>query len=84
MLIGRWSSDAFLRYIQKQVAEFSKDIAKKMMTHCSFWTIPDVTSCVVSNDDPWQRNHSDNAETRKNIGRNMSRRVQLPAISIFN
>ncbi len=31
MLIGRWSSDAFLRYIQKQVMEFSHNVSKKML-----------------------------------------------------
>ena len=33
MLIGRWSSDAFLRYIRRQVEQFSKDVAQKMLTH---------------------------------------------------
>jgi hypothetical protein len=31
MLLGRWSSDAFLRYICKQVTEFSKGVARKMI-----------------------------------------------------
>jgi hypothetical protein len=31
MLIGRWSSDAFLRYIRKQVMEFSHTVSKKML-----------------------------------------------------
>ena len=26
-LIGRWKSDAFMRYIRKQIREFSSDIA---------------------------------------------------------
>jgi hypothetical protein len=33
MLIGRWSSDAFLHYIRRQVEQFSKDVAQKMLTH---------------------------------------------------
>jgi hypothetical protein len=33
MLIGRWSSNAFLHYIQQQVEQFSKDVAQKMLTH---------------------------------------------------
>jgi hypothetical protein len=36
MLIGRWSSNAFLHYIQKQVEQFLKDVAKKMLTHQLF------------------------------------------------
>jgi hypothetical protein len=31
MLIGRWSSDAFLCYIRKQVKLFSKHVAKQML-----------------------------------------------------
>jgi len=84
MLIGRWSSDAFLRYIRKQVEQFSKDVAQRMLTHRSFRTIPDLATRYVSNDDPRQRNHRDNAETRRNIGGNVSRRVQLPAFSHFS
>jgi hypothetical protein len=84
MLIGRWSSDAFLRYIRRQVEQFSKDVAQKMLTHQSFRTIPDVAPRVVSNDDPQQRNHWDNAKTRRNIGRDTSRWVQFPAFSLFN
>jgi hypothetical protein len=72
MLIGRWSSDAFLRYIRRQVEQFLKDVLQKMITHQSFRTIPDIAHRVVSNEDPRQRNHRDNAETRRNIGRNAS------------
>jgi hypothetical protein len=84
MLIGRWSSDTFLRYIRRQVEQFSKDVAQKMLTHRSFRTIPDIAPRAVSNEDPRQRNHRDNAKTRRNIGRDASRRVQLPAFSLFN
>ena len=31
MLLGRWSSDAFLRYIRKQVTEFSNNVSRKMI-----------------------------------------------------
>jgi hypothetical protein len=57
MLIGRWLSNAFLRYIQKQVKQFSKDVTKKMLMHHPFWTILDIAPCMVSNNDPWQRSH---------------------------
>lgn len=40
MLLGRWLSDAFLRYIEKQVREFSKDASQKMLTHNTFYNIP--------------------------------------------
>jgi hypothetical protein len=41
MLIGRWSSDAFLRYIRKQVLECSTGISKRMLLHENFYTVPD-------------------------------------------
>jgi len=44
MLLGRWSSDAFLRYIRKQVKEFSNDVSSKMITKESFFTIPSASS----------------------------------------
>lgn len=42
MLIGRWSSDAFLRYIRRQVQEFSKGISKKMLLTEEYFSIPDA------------------------------------------
>ena len=36
MLIGRWSSTAFLKYIQKQVQEFLQGISSKMIEVQSF------------------------------------------------
>ena len=45
MLQGRWCSDAFLRYIRKQVKEFSKGVSEAMISNESFafFTIPDCT-----------------------------------------
>jgi hypothetical protein len=43
MLLGRWSSDAFLCYIQKQVKEFSKGISSKMIQNTNFFTIPSIS-----------------------------------------
>ncbi len=65
----RWSSNAFLGYIRKQVEQFSKHVAKWMLTFLSVKTIPDIAPYVVSNDDPWQRNHCNISKTRHNIGR---------------
>ena len=36
MLQGRWSSNAFLCYIWKQIEQFSRNVVKKMLT---FWVI---------------------------------------------
>ena len=41
MLLGRWSSDAFLRYIRKQVAEFSKGVSRKMIQRRVYYHVPD-------------------------------------------
>jgi hypothetical protein len=60
MMIGRWSSDAFLRYIQKQVKEFNHNVSQKMLTHMFHRHIP--------NYNPRQRNHPDNATTQINVG----------------
>ena len=73
MLIGRWSSDAFLRYIRKQVMEFSQNVATKMI---KYQRIP--------RDDPRQRNNPNNAETRRNVGGNMSRQARLPALFLYS
>lgn len=39
MLLGHWSSDAFLHYIRKQVKEFSSGISSKMISNENFFTI---------------------------------------------
>jgi hypothetical protein len=39
MILGRWSSDAFLHYIRKQVQEFSKGISQKMISNERFFTL---------------------------------------------
>ena len=39
MLIGRWSSDAFLRYIEKQIKEFTKGVSKRMLSNETFFHV---------------------------------------------
>ena len=41
MIIGRWKSVAFLRYIRKQVALFSQNLTDMMLEVNSFFTMPD-------------------------------------------
>ena len=43
-LIGRWKSDSFLKYIRKQVQEFSSNISKRMLEHENFTHIPSFNS----------------------------------------
>ena len=40
MLIGRWRSDAFLNYIEKQCKEFTKGMSQVMLTLDSFYQLP--------------------------------------------
>jgi hypothetical protein len=72
MMIGCWSSDAFLRYIRKQVKEFNHNVSQKMLTHTFHRHIPNYTSPAVSHLDPRQRNHPNNAATQINVGGDMA------------
>ena len=50
MMIGRWSSDAFLRYIRRQVEQFSLNVSSKMLRHESYFTTPDFQPTVSRHD----------------------------------
>ena len=39
MMIGRWSSDAFLLYIRRAVQEFSGGISQKMLNRETFFSL---------------------------------------------
>ena len=42
MMIGRWSSNAFLKYIRKQVEQFSHNVAQRMIKNLMFRHIPEM------------------------------------------
>ena len=84
MMIGRWSSDAFLRYIRKQVKEFNHDVSRKMLTHMFHRHIPNYSSQTVSHLDPRQRNHPDNTETQNNVGGDPAWQARLSAFTQFH
>ena len=42
-LIGRWKSDSFMRYIRKQIEEFTKDISNRMIENEHFTHVPTFT-----------------------------------------
>jgi hypothetical protein len=50
MLIGQWSSDAFMCYIHKQVITASHDILKKLLMYEDFFTIPDFIHNAADGD----------------------------------
>ena len=83
MMIGQWSSDAFLRYIRKQVEQFSHNVSCRMICFQFHHHIPNLEP-AVSHLELRQRNQPDNAKTRSNIGGNLSRRVCIPAMSMYN
>jgi hypothetical protein len=58
MLLGRWSSDAFLRYIRKQVTEFSKGVARKMIQRPVYFHISHA-----EREDPRTHNRQSSAAT---------------------
>jgi hypothetical protein len=66
MLIGRWSSDAFLRYIQKQVMEFSHNVSKKMLKFQNYRHIPNFAHQINKND-PRVRNDPNNTASTATI-----------------
>eukprot|EP00957_Ditylum_brightwellii_P190337 14488401-Ditylum_brightwellii.AAC.1 len=65
MMIGQWSSNASLRYIRKQVEQFSCNLSKQMLRFKIFRHVPDCEP-LVSILDPQQQNHPDNKQTRRN------------------
>ena len=40
MIVGRWSSDAFIRYIRRQVEQFSHNVSSRMIKNQHFCHIP--------------------------------------------
>jgi len=78
MLLGRWSSDAFLRYIRKQVKEFSRGISAKMIQNEHFFTVP-----ARSSDDSRTGNNPLNL-ARNNHGPCSFKGTVLPLASVFH
>ena len=83
MLIGRWSSDAFLRYIRKQVEQFSHNVSRRMIKNQHFTHVPDF-NLRISHLDPRQRNNRHNSQTRLNMGRASGNVIaSLPRLSVW-
>ena len=67
MMIGRWSSDAFLLYIRKQVEQFSFNASKSMLEYEDFYTTPDFCP-TITNLDTRTRGDPHNFATGYNSG----------------
>ena len=50
MMIGRWSSEAFLRYIRKHVEQFSHKVSSRMIRNKSYFTMPNFQPKVSRHD----------------------------------
>jgi hypothetical protein len=78
MLLGRWASEAFLRYIRKQVKEFSLGVSEKMIQNENFFTIP-----ISSSTDQHASNPSINMTSHNHNGHNFKNAL-LPLIRVFH
>ena len=83
MLLGRWSSDAFLLYIRRQVQEFSAGLSSDMINLEFFFTIPVLEE--TDNLDPRTRNSRSLANTISINGPNASTvHAQRPAMHVWH
>ena len=64
MLIGRWSSDAFLRCIWHQVQEFSSGVSSRVILNADYFTIPDF----LGTEDPYTSGHHLNFVSHNQVG----------------
>ncbi len=78
MLLGRWSSDAFLQYIRKQLKEFSHGISSKMIQNENFFAIQNS-----STDDSRVSNNSINHASRFIHGPDFQVIIR-PLINVFH
>ena len=83
MLLGRWSSDAFLLYIRRQVQEFSTGVSGDMVSNEKFFTIPDLDESDAL--DPRTRNPQSFANTVSLNGPNAATEyARRPAMHVWH
>jgi hypothetical protein len=51
MMIRRWSSDAFKKYIRKQIKQFTLNVPKKMLIMQHFQHAPNATNSLSKKDE---------------------------------
>jgi hypothetical protein len=79
MLIGRWSSDAFLRYIRRQVQQFSTGVSARMIRTPHFFTVPDSSNIIH---DPRTPNNPHSLASQNGY-RNSTDAARRPAFFLF-
>lgn len=78
MLVGRWSSDAFLSYIEKQIKEFTRGVSSRMLERDVFYNVPLASDSAESNSaNRHGRSHHRRALLKNIYGRQGSLRHQL-------
>ncbi len=77
ILLNRWSSDAFLRYIRKHIHEFSTGISSKMIQNGRFYMLP-----AASNNDARIPNHPLNTDSHNTSGLDFKDAIR-PLIRVF-
>ena len=82
MMVGRWSSDAFLKYIRRQVLQSVRGVSTKMISNDLFWSLPDPQATIedprTRNQDSFASNLSSRALTSTKL------RAMRPAFSLHN
>ena len=58
MLVGQWTSDAFIRYVREQILELSKGISRNMIQRDKFFAVPQHDTLQVWSRDTIQASHS--------------------------
>ena len=82
ILVGRWSSDAFLRHIRKQVQEFSVGVSTRMIRNKAHHCTPDPS--IISPEDPRMSGHLHNFSCRGNLAMGgPSSAARTPAVSLY-
>ena len=64
MLIGRWRSDAFLSYIEKQCREFTKGMSQIMLNLNTFYQLPNQTRLLTQPPTDAQHKHRDSENSK--------------------
>jgi hypothetical protein len=78
MLLGRWSSDAFLDYIRPQVQEWTSGMSTLMLAHDMFHTAAHADISI-----PQRKNDKVHPDDPRTSGDKRSRRGSIKALSLL-
>ena len=81
MMIGRWSYDAFLKYIRKQVEQSTHNSSKWILEFESFFTTPNFFPMASSSDTRTRNNRNNFATVRHDGVQNANSRQPFALVS---